>query len=318
MNVTIIGAGAFGTALAIALARDGVPVRLICRDPELAKLMQSSRKTGPRLPGHELPETVTVSSNVTDEKDQLFLLAVPMAKLQQTAAGLPESTYPLIGCCKGIDQTTGLGPTGILQKAQSDKTHAVLTGPSFADDIAKGLPTALILAHPDETLAAELQKALSRSLLRVYRTTDVSGAELGGALKNVVALAAGMTIGAGFGDSARASIIARGFAEMQRFADANGARPDTLTGLSGLGDLVLTCTSEKSRNFRAGYAIGKGNAPDQTTTEGLATAGAVIEVAQKLGLELPVFQAVALVVKGAWTVDEAMTHLMARPVGKET
>ena len=319
MSISVLGAGAFGTALAIGLARDGSKVALWSRDPEDARAMQSSRQSGKRLPGHALPETLTVTTNDQAFTADICLLAVPA----QTLAGfVTESSFKetaaLIACCKGIDQTTSFGPVATLSAAKPGLTNGILTGPSFAVDIAKGMPTAIVLATAKLDDAKHLQAALNRPTLRLYRSTDVIGAELGGALKNVLAIAAGITIGAGLGDSARASVISRGFSELSRYAVAKGADIETIQGLSGLGDLILTCTSDKSRNFRAGVSMGKGTPLDhQTTVEGLATAPTVAAEARTLGLDLPLIQAVADVIGGHLDIAQAIETLLMRPVGTE-
>lgn len=317
MSIAVLGAGAFGTSLAIALARDGNPVTLWCRDPGMADMMQAERSSGPRLPGHDLPESLRVTGGPEAFAADVRLVAVPMQALAGFLVEL-RGEGALVACCKGIDRKTGLGPVATIEAGKPDVPAAILTGPSFADDIARGLPTALVLAARHEGTALGLQKALTRPALRLYRTTDVIGAEMGGALKNVIALAAGMAIGAGLGDSARASVIARGFAEMRRYATRKGAETETVQGLSGLGDLVLTCTSEKSRNFAAGVAFGQGRRPDPAATvEGLATAGALLGDAARLGLDLPLVGSVAAVVDGRLDIRGAIETLLARPVGKE-
>lgn len=318
MSIAVLGAGAFGTSLAIALSRGGAPVTLWTRDPDVAAKMQAERRSGPRLPGHDLPESLLATGEADAFSCEILLVAVPMQTLTTFVRDLPVGNGALVACCKGIDRMTGLGPVASMEASRPGAMTAILTGPSFAVDIASGLPTALVLAARKESTAAYLQNALTRPTLRIYRTTDVAGAELGGALKNVVALAAGMAIGAGFGDSARASVISRGFAEMRRYALRKGANSDTIQGLSGLGDLVLTCTSEKSRNFTAGVAYGSGKRPDSSATvEGLATAGAVLRDGQLLGLDLPLIEAVSAVIDGRLDISTAIETLLARPVGKE-
>ena len=238
-----------------------------------------------------------------------------MQALAGFAASNDLSGRIAVACCKGIDMTTGLGPSKILADA---KQAAVLTGPSFADDIARGLPTALTLACADASAAKALQQQMSTPTLRLYRTTDVAGAELGGALKNVVAIGCGAVIGAGLGDSARAALMTRGFAEMRKLAATYGAQPETLTGLSGLGDLALTCTSEASRNYRLGLALGAGTDFDgNITVEGAATARALRNLAAKVGLDLPVCLTVADLVDGNVDIGGAMDRLMARPLREE-
>ena len=319
MSISVLGAGAFGTALAIALSRDGSPVTLWGRDADDVGEMQAARRSGRKLPGFDLPEHLSVTSRSDAFSADVLLLAVPSQSLADfvKAHDLPE-TSTLISCAKGIDRRTGLGTATTLQRARPKAVTGILTGPSFAVDIGRGMPTAIILASRNDKDAKALQAMLTRPVLRLYRTTDVTGAELGGALKNVIALAAGIAIGAGLGDSARASVIARGFAELTRFAKAKGAETETIQGLSGLGDLVLTCTSEKSRNFTAGVALGRGDAPDtQRTVEGLSTAPTVRNEAVHLGLDLPLITTVAEVVEGKLDIASAIETLLARPVGTE-
>ena len=315
--LTVLGAGAFGTALAIALARDGIPVVLVARTG--AKALDAARENGRYLPGIPFPEALEVSDRLDRGADPV-LLAIPMQSLAALLSSHAERLdgRPLVACCKGVDLSTGRGPTGLLGEACPGGTPAMLTGPSFAQDIARGLPTALTLACADSDAGAALQSVLACETLRLYLSTDVIGAELGGALKNVIALAAGMAMGAGLGESARAAVITRGFAEMLRVATALGAQPETLTGLSGLGDLVLTATSEKSRNYRAGIAFGAGRAPDPgQTIEGIATAQAMTRLAEDRGFDAPLTQTVASVARGDLTVSEARDILLARPLRTE-
>ncbi len=314
MSIAILGGGAFGTALALTLSADGTPVTLWIRDAEEAGAMTASRRTGRRLPGLDLPPSLTVTPNMPEA--ELTLLTVPAqsvrAFLKTHARTLAART--LITCAKGIERGTGFGPVSVVTDTLPGTRAGILTGPSFAVDIARGLPTALVLAMPDVT--EDEQAALSRPALRVYRTDDVAGAELGGALKNVIALAAGMAIGAGLGDSARAALIARGFAEMTRFTVRGGGRPETLAGLSGLGDLVLTATSDKSRNFAAGCALGRGETLNPTVTvEGVATAQALAETST--ADDMPITHAVAAVTRGDMGVIDATDALLARPMRKE-
>lgn len=319
MSVSVLGAGAFGTALAIALSRDGTPITLWGRDNDDVAAMVRTRSSGRKLPGHDLPDSLTVTSESEAFDAETLLLAIPSQGMSEfvTSQDLPE-TGVLISCAKGIDRKTGLGTATSLRNVRPHAKTAILTGPSFAVDIAKGMPTAIVLACDDDAAAQSLQVQLTRPVLRLYRTTDVVGAELGGALKNVVALAAGIAIGAGLGDSARASVIARGFSELTRYATTKGAKTETIQGLSGLGDLVLTCTSDKSRNFTAGIALGRGAAPDaHATVEGLATAPKVRDAAKDLDLDLPLITTVAQVVEGKLDIPAAIDTLLARPVGTE-
>ncbi|CAM4115473.1 NAD(P)H-dependent glycerol-3-phosphate dehydrogenase [Paracoccus yeei] len=312
-GVAIIGAGAFGTALAVALAARG-PVTLWGRD------VAWTGRENPRLPGIALPDPLTLTDRIGDCTADTLLLALPA----QVLGGFLAEHAPLldgrnlVSCAKGIDLSTLQGPSALIRAACPRATVAVLTGPGFAADIARGLPTALALACADAEAAQALQARLSTGTLRLYRTTDVAGAELGGALKNVIAIAAGVAIGAGYGDSARASVITRGFAEMARLAAALGARPETLTGLSGLGDLVLTCTSQQSRNFRYGLALGAGrDFGAGTTVEGAATARAVAALAPRLGIELPLSRLVAGLAEGRIAVEHAPDILLNRPLKEE-
>ncbi|MBN2906067.1 MAG: NAD(P)-dependent glycerol-3-phosphate dehydrogenase [Rhodobacteraceae bacterium] len=319
-GIGIAGAGAFGTALAVTLGQAGHRVVLWARDAAQAETMQKRRES-PRLSGVFLPENVTVTAEITDLSNcDPVLLSVPMQALSAFLAdhGAALSNRALVACCKGVDLATGRGPTAIIAAACPAATPAILTGPSFAADIAKGLPTALTLACSDPRIGAALQGRLSSPTLRLYRSTDIAGAELGGALKNVMAIAAGIVIGAGLGESARAALMTRGFAEMQRFARTQGAEAETLAGLSGFGDLVLTCTSAQSRNFRFGQALGQGAWFDPTVTvEGAATARAVAAIAQAQGIEMPVTQSVAHVIDGRHSIAEAVQTLLSRPLKEE-
>lgn len=316
MSVAILGAGAFGTALACALGH----AQLWARDADHAADMSRTGQNARRLPGVDLPETVTVTNDLAQIDADTLLLAMPMQQmrgfLQEHAAWL--SPRILVACSKGVDLDLLIGPVGVIEQALPDARGALLTGPSFAADIARGLPTALTLAARDDALGTDLQARLSTENLRLYRNTDVTGAELGGALKNVIAIAAGMVIGAGLGESARAALMARGYAEMQRLALALGAEAETLAGLSGLGDLVLTCGSEKSRNFRYGMALGAQTGFDAATTvEGAATARAVTRLAKEHDIDMPITRMVAAVIDGVLTPTEAKGALLARPLTLE-
>jgi glycerol-3-phosphate dehydrogenase (NAD(P)+) len=312
--IGIAGAGAFGTALAVALSQGGRQVALWGRDDSLRIARHS-----PRLPGVVLPEAVALAENVSDlANSTVVLLALPMQQLRGFLGGSGAALLAgdLVACCKGIDLTSLKGPAEVMADAGARGACAVLTGPSFAADIARGLPTALTLAVAGDR-GEELQALLSTPTLRLYRTEDVVGAELGGALKNVIAIAAGVVVGAGLGDSARAALVTRGYAEMQRLALALGAKAETLAGLSGLGDLILTCTSAQSRNFAHGVALGSGVPVAQATVEGVATAQAAVRLAARLGVEMPVSAMVARLVAGEVGVAEAVRQLMSRPLRQE-
>lgn len=320
MSISILGAGAFGTALAVSLARQA-PVSLWSRDPRHVEEMRKTRRNDRRLPGATFPDLLDPTSDLDlAARAETILLAVPMQQLRATlhAHAVPLSGHRLVACCKGIELGTGLGPVGVISQTLPNATPALLTGPSFAADIARGLPTALTLACSDPDIVKALQIELSTSNLRLYRTTDTIGAEVGGALKNVMAIACGAVIGAGLGDSARAALMTRGYAEMQRMALALGARADTLAGLSGFGDLALTCTSDLSRNYRLGLSIGRGQAFDRSiTVEGAATAVAVAEKAGQMHLDMPITTCVTGLLNQSLTLTEAMAQLLARPLKEE-
>ena len=317
MSVVIYGAGAFGSALAIALAQGGQTVTLVARDATAAAAIRDAGRS-PRLPDTPLPDGITVTHDIQAVTTaSTVLLTVPAQALTGAVASLPETATPLVACCKGIDLATGRGPSDVIRAARPAACVAVLTGPSFARDIAAGLPTALTLACADPEAARALQATLSTRSLRLYTTDDLRGAELGGALKNVIAIACGVTIGAGLGDSARAAVMTRGFAEMTRFALARGGRAETLSGLSGLGDLALTCTSELSRNYRFGLALGQGRPPAAgETVEGAATARAVAALPE--APDMPLCQTVARLIDTDLTVAGALDALLSRPLKKET
>lgn len=317
--IGVVGAGAFGTSLAIAEASEGRNVRLWGRDPDVIAAADESR-TSPRLPGVYLPTGLTCTADLGDLADaEAVLLAVPAQAtagfLASHGTALPR--VPLVLCAKGIDARDFRLQSQIATAALPRATVAALTGPGFAGEIARGLPTALTLACADPERGRQLQELLSTARLRLYLTEDVTGAELGGALKNVVAIACGLVEGASLGASARAALMTRGFAEMTRLAVVLGARPETLAGLSGLGDLSLTCGSQQSRNFRLGAALGAGAARPGGTVEGVATARAACRLAAERGVELPIAAAVADVLEGTLDVEGAMAALLARPLRSE-
>ncbi|MBE9636008.1 NAD(P)H-dependent glycerol-3-phosphate dehydrogenase [Salipiger mangrovisoli] len=318
--IGVLGAGAFGTALAVALARDGRQVMLWGRNEGTMAEMARSRETA-RLPGVTLPEGIEITADLARAASaETLLLAVPMQTLSAVLGSIesPLEGRKLVACCKGIDLATGEGPSHVIAHAKPGTLPAILTGPSFAADIARGLPTALTLACEDAEAGLVLQHVLSTKTLRLYRSTDVTGAEVGGALKNVMAIACGACIGAGFGDSARAALMTRGFAEMTRLAVHLGAKPETVTGLSGLGDLALTCTSELSRNYRYGLALGRAEGFDPSVTvEGAATARAVAALAEREALAMPVSGVVAALTEGKVTISEALDELLSRPLKEE-
>ena len=320
MTVAVMGSGAFGTALAISLSGNG-EVILWSRSTDQVHTMRTTRENSARLPGVRIPDAVRVTNDISDLADaSTVLLAVPMQQFRSaiTSHQTALAGKALVACCKGIELGSHHGPMRILSDEMPGATCAMLTGPSFAADIARGLPTALTLACSDPDAARALQTDLTSPNLRLYTTSDTIGAELGGALKNVIAIACGAVIGAGLGESARAALMTRGFAEMVRLSQAIGADPRTLAGLSGFGDLALTCTSPQSRNYQMGFALGAGSDDvPSATVEGVATARSTAELAIELNLDLPVTQTVAALVSGDIDLKSAIAGLMTRPLKEE-
>jgi glycerol-3-phosphate dehydrogenase (NAD(P)+) len=312
--IAVAGAGAFGTALAVVLARAGHAVTLWARDPgPLEARRESLGLAGVRLPAGVAP----TGDPAAAAEAEAILLAVPMQELGGFLAShrrLLDGRL-LVACCKGMERATGAGPVEVMARECPAARPALISGPGFAADLAAGLPTAMTLGVAGD--GGDLQALLSGEALRLYLSGDLAGIEIGGAVKNVIAIACGVAIGAGLGDSARAALMTRGFAEMLRFATARGADPRTLAGLSGLGDLVLTCGSEKSRNFRHGLAIGRGAVPAEETVEGVPTTFALAAQARALDIEMPVTQALARLLQGETDVAGAMRGLLSRPLKSE-
>ena len=283
--------------------------------------MEAQRENS-KLPGAVLGPAITVTSDAKAaiQGADFILSAIPLQSTHTALADLVRyfEGQPLIGCSKGVDLTTGMGGYSILRASYPDGPVGLLTGPSFAADIAQGLPTALTLAADASQEVSSWQSELSVDTLRLYVSHDPVGAELGGALKNVIAIACGATMGAGLGESARAALITRGQAEITRCAVQLGARPETLSGLSGFGDLCLTCTSDKSRNYRFGAALGQAKPFNPSiTVEGKDTALALLPIMQRLEIDMPITKAVAGLCSGTITVSQALAALMARPLRKE-
>jgi len=320
-TISIIGAGAWGTALAAVAARAGRDVRLYARDAEHAARIADAREN-PRLPGIPLADSIIVTADLAQAaRADVALIVVPAQHLRGAVmhlAPLLAQGTPLVACAKGIEHGTHKFMTEVIAEAAPRARAAILSGPSFADDVARGLPTAVTLAAPDEPLAAALVQALGSSSFRPYHSTDVRGVEIGGAAKNVLAIAAGIVAGRQLGASALAALTTRGFAELVRLGRAFGARGETLTGLSGLGDLILSCAGPQSRNFAAGLALGRGEPPPAgKLAEGQYTAPVLVELAASRGVEMPVAQAVASILAGAVTIDAAIDALMMRPFKAE-
>lgn len=320
MTISVLGAGAFGTGLAISLAAKS-DVCLWARSEHHVQDMAETRENTARLPGIALPSRISVTADMADAgRSDVILLAMPTQTLRRVIGDNSDilAGKALVACCKGAETGTGLGPVGVIADVLPGTTAALLTGPSFANDIAIGLPTALTLACEDPNAARGLQQTLTTPNLRLYRSSDVAGAEMGGALKNVIAIACGAVMGAGLGESARAALMTRGYAEMVRLAVARGAQAETLAGLSGLGDLALTCTSGQSRNYRRGIALGRGEPFDPSVTvEGAATAEAIARRSENAGSDLPITQAVVALLNGKITIAQAVEALLARPLKEE-
>lgn len=315
-HVGVIGAGAFGTALASVMRIGGLDVTLWGRDAAQVLAMQADRVNARYLDNVALPDELRVTADLADVRGaDVVLMVLPAQRLRGFLAETGFATNaPVVLCAKGIE-----GETGLLQTEVFDGVRmAVLSGPGFATEMTKGMPTALSIACDDGTLGAELQEALSTQTLRLYLTQDVTGVQLGGALKNVYAIACGIVVGAGLGESARAALMTRGFAELARLAEAMGAQTETLMGLSGFGDLALSCTSLQSRNFAFGGQLGRAGTFDTgKTVEGVATAEAVLALAAKKDVEMPIAQAVADVLNGRQQINQALATLMSRPLKRE-
>jgi glycerol-3-phosphate dehydrogenase (NAD(P)+) len=321
-HIAIVGAGAWGVALANVIARAGRAVLLATRDRTGTDLIVARRES-PRLPGLRLDERVGIAP-VSEEVGHYdaILLAVPSQHVREAARAIAPAlapATPVIACAKGIERGTHQFMTEVIAESARVALPAILSGPSFAVDVGRGLPAAVTLATRDEAVAAALAHALGSAAFRPYHSTDVRGVEIGGAAKNVLAIAAGIVAGRGLGASAAAALVTRGFAELFRFGRAYGARPETLTGLSGLGDLILTCSSAQSRNYSFGLALGKGN-PAQagaTLAEGVFTAPVLLEMANDKGIDMPIASAVVAILAGRASVDEAIETLLTRPFRAE-
>ena len=320
-NIGVIGAGAFGTALASVIAANGNHVTLWGRNAAQMETMTYSHKNTAYLPEITLPKTLQPTSSFSDLKS---LDAVLMVVPAQTSRSVLQSedfekiNCPILMCAKGIEITTSYNQTDILHNILPKHIGGTISGPGFANEIATGKPTALTLAIEDHSLGQDLQKMLSTSSLRLYLSDDVKGVQLGGALKNVYAIACGIVHGAALGESAQAALLTRGFAELITLASTMGARPETLSGLSGFGDLVLSCTSIQSRNFAFGHQVGSASDFEQTNTvEGIATALAVDALAKKYNVEMPICAAVSAVLQKELSVTDALQKLMSRPLKRE-
>jgi glycerol-3-phosphate dehydrogenase (NAD(P)+) len=323
-TVAVIGAGAWGTALANAIAGPDRPVTLFARNAEAAERIAATR-INPKLPGIRVDDNVVLTSVIarTAEAD-VILLAAPTQELRAAATVLAphvRDRTPVVACAKGIERGTQKFVTEILSEVVPRATPAILSGPGFAQDIARGLPTAVTIAAHEGPVAGQLAHRLGTPTFRPYHATDIRGVEIGGAAKNVLAIAAGIVVGRKLGASAQAALTTRGFAELTRFGEAFGARPETLRGLSGLGDLILSCASPQSRNLSFGIALGEGKSIDAASggklVEGAFTAQVLREMARQKSVDMPITEAVAAVLDGQLSVQDAIDMLLTRPFKAE-
>jgi glycerol-3-phosphate dehydrogenase (NAD(P)+) len=327
-RVGVLGGGAWGTALAQVCARAGREVVLWAREPEVVAAINDDHVNPFFGKGAALEPVISASTDIAALADADLILAVTPAQFLRATltAFAPHARpdLPVVLCCKGVEQGSLKLMTEVLGECLPQAIPAVLSGPSFAEEVAKGLPTAVTLACADETLGKALVEAVATPVFRPYLAADMIGAEAGGAVKNVLAIACGIIEGRGLGRGAHAALITRGFAELTRFAVALGGEPATVAGLCGLGDLVLTCSSPLSRNMRFGLALAEGKSVDEAlaalspaVVEGVFSAPAVKALAGRLGVEMPISQAIAAITAGEATVDEAITRLLSRPLRSE-
>jgi glycerol-3-phosphate dehydrogenase (NAD(P)+) len=324
-HIGVIGAGAWGSALALICARAGRKVTLWERDRANAAQLAAKRESR-FLPGVRIDDSVLLAADLADAAaTDALLLAVPAQSVRAAATALAPflaARTPLIACAKGIERGSGKFMSEVIAESAPEAVPAILSGPSFAADVARGMPTAVTLAASDGELARALAQAIGSASFRPYHSTDLRGVEIGGAAKNVLAIAAGIVTGRGLGASAAAALTTRGFAELMRFGKAYGARPETMMGLSGLGDLLLTCSSPQSRNFSFGVRIGRGQPPEtiQAATglaEGAFTAAVLVEMARERAVDMPISFAVAALLDGKMSVDAAIESLLSRPLKAE-
>lgn len=324
MRIGVIGAGAWGTALAQVAASANDDVLIWALEDEVVASINGAHENALYLPGQSLAPSLRATGDLAGLADREALLVVtPAQHLRATLARLPVATIPLVLCSKGIEEDSGKLMTEVAAEVLPEAPIAVLSGPSFANEVAAGLPAALTLATADPQLGERLVTRLGRPQFRTYYSNDVIGAEVGGAIKNVLAIACGVVEGRGLGLNARAALISRGFAEMTRFGVAKGARAETLAGLAGLGDLVLTCSSTNSRNFSLGKGLGEGAraadllADRRTVAEGAFTAPVLKRAADALGVDMPIVAAVCTLLAGDVSVDDVVGELLARPLRPE-
>ena len=323
--VGIIGGGAWGTALAAVMAQIHNDVLIWAREEEVVEGINDAHENKTYLPGLSLPPSIRATGDLAEMAGcGALLIVTPAQHVRSTLTALPPSDAPLLLCAKGIEAGTQMLVSDIAAEVRPDNPLAVLSGPTFAHEVAAGKPTAITLATANQALGASLMRLIATTHFRPYWSDDVVGAEIGGAVKNVLAIGCGVVDGAGLGLNARAALIARGFAEMQRYGTARGGKPETLAGLSGLGDLVLTCSSENSRNFSLGRGLGQGRAAAdlmadrRTVAEGAFTAPVLSQSAKALGVDMPIVAAVCALLEGNATVREVTAALLARPLKAES
>jgi glycerol-3-phosphate dehydrogenase (NAD(P)+) len=326
-SIGIVGAGAWGTALAATARRAGRSVTLWAREAGLADTINTTRRNTPYLPDVALADGIRATTDMAEvTAARAILLVVPAQHLGAVCAQLAplwRPGVPAVICAKGIEQASGRMMTEVVEAALPNAAIAVLSGPTFAIEVARGLPTAVTLACADPALGQRLVDAIGTAAFRPYLSDDLVGAEIGGAVKNVLAIACGIVEGRGLGDNARAALITRGMAELTRLAVAKGGRPETLMGLAGLGDLILTASSTQSRNYSLGFALGQGRAladilaERRAVTEGVWSAGAVVALAGTLGIEMPICAAVDAVINKGAILDDVIAALLSRPFRAE-
>jgi glycerol-3-phosphate dehydrogenase (NAD(P)+) len=325
-SIGIVGAGAWGTALAESAAQAGREVRLWAYERETVEEINAYRTNRVYLPGVTLSPGVRATARTEEiASADIVLLVVPSQFFRGILTGFAADLAgkPVLICTKGFEGGSGKMMSDVLAEVVPGALPGVLTGPSFAGEVARGLPTALTIAAPDEALGNQAANALGSRTLRLYWTDDMRGVQVGGAVKNVLAIACGIVAGRRFGSNAQAALIARGFAELSRFGIAMGARAETLSGLSGLGDLILTCSSPQSRNMSLGMALGEGKTladilgSRKSVSEGAHSAGSVVALAKEMGIEMPICEAVRAVLAGEMDVESAITALQSRPFRAE-
>ncbi|MEH6790147.1 NAD(P)H-dependent glycerol-3-phosphate dehydrogenase [Parasphingorhabdus sp.] len=323
-KIGVVGAGAWGTALAQVLSEGQDELLLWAREPDLVDQINQDRENRSFLPGHRLRDTIRATGDLQAMAAcDVLLLVTPAQHLRTTLMALPDSDAALVLCCKGIEAQSRMLMSEVAAELRADNPLAVLSGPTFAHEVAQGLPTALTLACDSEDLWDRLNPVIAKTGFRPYYSDDVIGAEIGGAVKNVLAIGCGVVDGAGLGQNARASLISRGFAEMLRYGAARGASVETLSGLCGLGDLVLTCSSTSSRNFSLGRGLGEGQSAESllsdraTVAEGASTAPVLQRDAMARGIAMPIVDAVCALLNGEADVQSVVTRLMKRPLVSE-